>query len=136
MKMATTGERQMGEALRGLNAAVSLWYTRGTHSFDAALRQAPEHATARLCRAHALKTLGRTAEAARDLSTALALDSLPECLRSSTTQELDVLHAAVFREQLQRESRRAGGWSRGLEKRVRAEVAEMIRGTRVEYRYV
>ncbi len=92
MKKATTSERQMGEALRGLNAAVSLWYTRGTHSFDAALRQAPEHATARLCRAHALKTLGRPAEAARDLSTALALDSLPECLRSSTTQELDVLH--------------------------------------------
>ena len=132
MKKATTGERQMNEALRGLSAAVSLWYTRGTHSFDAALRQAPEHATARLCRAHALMSLGRTAEAAREFTTALALDSLPECLRSSTTHELDVLHAAVFREQLQREARRAGGWSHRLEKRVRAEVAEMIRGARVE----
>ena len=47
-----------------LNGAVNLWYTRGLHSFDAAVDVAPRFPQAHMARGDALRTLGRNQEAA------------------------------------------------------------------------
>lgn len=113
------------EAAGGLNAALNLWFTRGTASFDAAVHDAPTFGPALVCRAEALKMLDRRAEAAADLVAALALPSasLPASLRASTEAELQAARTIEFRRQLRREIVSSGGWSRGVEQRVRDRVS-------------
>jgi tetratricopeptide (TPR) repeat protein len=105
-----------------LHAAINFWFTRGTHSFDAALREAPTHAPARVCRGSTLAALGRHEEALEDFEAALELPTLPEGLRASTEHLAATTRDTLYRARLRREVTRAGGWTRDVERRVRAEV--------------
>lgn len=60
-------------ASRSLHAMVNLWYVRGMHSFDAAVRAAPAFAPAHAVRGSALRSLGRLTEAGGAYRRALQL---------------------------------------------------------------
>ena len=115
-----------GAAHGELNAAANLWFTQGTHSLDAAVQAAPRFAPAHVCRGQGLEALGRHAEAALAYEAALALPTLPDSWWRSTERRVAAARAEAaareYRARLKRAVARAGGWSRDVERRVRAEV--------------